>query len=95
MLANISPAALGCIEVFAKNLGLAFQITDDILDVVGTPEDLGKDVDGLTFVKLAGVEGAKKLSDELVETSLSYISNLGPSAAPLRELATLVRDRTR
>ena len=99
MLANISPAALGRIEVFAKNLGLAFQITDDILDVVGTPEDLGKDVgkdvDRLTFVKLAGVEGAKKLSDELVETSLSSISNLGPSAAPLRELATLVRDRTR
>jgi len=99
MLANISPGALGRIEVFAKNLGLAFQITDDILDVVGTPEDLGKDVgkdvDRLTFVKLAGVEGAKKLSDDLVETSLSSISNLGPSAAPLRELATLVRDRTR
>jgi geranylgeranyl diphosphate synthase type II len=99
MLANISPAALGRIEVFAKNLGLAFQITDDILDVTGNPEhlgkDAGKDTDRLTFVKLAGIEGAKKLSDELVETSLSSISNLGPSAAPLRELATLVRDRTR
>ena len=35
MLANTSPAALGRIEVFAKNLGLAFQITDDILDVIG------------------------------------------------------------
>ena len=35
MLANISPAALSRIEVFAKNLGLAFQITDDVLDVVG------------------------------------------------------------
>ena len=84
MLANMSPAALGRIEVFAKNLGLAFQITDDILDVVGNPEQLGKDVgkdaDRLTFVKLAGVDGAKKLSDELVETSLSSISNLGPAA---------------
>src|SRR5229473_2276883 len=99
MLANISAAALGRIEVFAKNLGLAFQITDDILDVVGDPEqlgkDVGKDVDRLTFVKLAGVEGAKKLSDELVETSLSSIANLGPGAAPLRELATIVRDRAR
>jgi len=58
MLANMSPAALGRIEVFAKNLGLAFQITDDILDAVGTPEQLGKDVGKdelrLTFVKLAG-----------------------------------------
>ena len=99
MLANMSPAALGRIEVFAKNLGLAFQITDDILDVIGTPEHLGKDVgkdaDRLTFVKLAGVEGAKKLSDELAETSLASISNLGPAAAPLRDFAILVRDRTR
>ena len=37
--------------------------------------------DRLTFVKLAGVDGAKKLSDELVDTSLSSISNLGPAAA--------------
>jgi geranylgeranyl pyrophosphate synthase len=99
MLANISPAALGRIEIFAKNLGLAFQITDDILDVIGTPEHLGKDVgkdaDRLTFVKGAGVEGAKKLSDELAETSLASIANLGPNAAPLRDLAILVRDRTR
>ena len=99
MLANISPAALQRVEVFAKNLGLAFQITDDILDVVGTPEQLGKDVgkdaQRLTFVKLAGVEGAKKLSDELVQTSLDAIGNLGPAAAPLRDLAMLVRDRVR
>ncbi|HUJ12483.1 MAG TPA: polyprenyl synthetase family protein [Thermoanaerobaculia bacterium] len=99
MLANMSAAALGRIEVFAKNLGLAFQITDDVLDVVGNPEQLGKDVgkdeQRLTFVKLAGVEGAKKLSEELVETSLSAIANLGPAAAPLRDLAVMVRDRAR
>ncbi len=99
MLANISAAALSRIEVFAKNLGLAFQITDDILDVVGDPEQLGKDVrkdeQRLTFVKLAGVDGAKKLSEELVETSLAAIANLGAAATPLRELAVMVRDRVR
>jgi geranylgeranyl diphosphate synthase type II len=99
MLANMSAAALGRIEVFAKNLGLAFQITDDILDVVGNPDQLGKDVgkdeQKLTFVKLAGVDGAKKLSVELVETSLESIANLGPGAAPLRDLAVMVRDRVR
>jgi geranylgeranyl diphosphate synthase, type II len=99
MLANMSAAALGRIEVFAKNLGLAFQITDDILDVVGNPEQIGKDVhkdeQKLTFVKLAGVEGAKKLSEELVETSLSAVANLGAAATPLRELAVMVRDRVR
>jgi len=99
MLANISPAALQRIEVFAKNLGLAFQITDDVLDVIADASVLGKDVrkdaDRLTFVKLAGVEGATKLSGELVDTSLASIANLGSSAKPLRDLAVEVRDRMR
>ena len=99
MLANIHPAPLQRIEVFAKNLGLAFQITDDVLDVTSNPEVLGKDVgkDGqrLTFVKLAGVEGARKLSEELVETSLASIAPLGAPANPLRDLAVMVRDRVR
>ena len=99
MLANIDPATLRRVEIFAKNLGLAFQITDDVLDVTAAPEvlgkDVGKDAQRLTFVKLAGVEGARKLSEELVETSLAAIATLGASAKPLRELAVLVRDRVR
>jgi geranylgeranyl diphosphate synthase type II len=99
MLANVHPAPLQRIEVFAKNLGLAFQITDDILDVTSAAEVLGKDVgkdeQRLTFVKLAGVDGARKLSEELVETSLSAIEPLGSAARPLRDLAILVRDRVR
>jgi geranylgeranyl pyrophosphate synthase len=97
MLANIHPAPLQRIEIFAKNLGLAFQITDDVLDVTSNPETLGKDVgkdeQRLTFVKLAGVEGARNLSQELVETSLAAIEPLGAAAKPLRELALMVRDR--
>jgi geranylgeranyl diphosphate synthase type II len=97
MLANVHPATLQRIEVYAKNLGLAFQITDDVLDVTSNVEQLGKDVgkdEGkLTFVKLAGVEGARKLSAELVETSLAAIEELPAAAKPLRELAVMVRDR--
>ena len=99
MLANIHSAPLQRIEVFAKNLGLAFQITDDVLDVTSNPEVLGKDVgkdeQRLTFVKLAGVDGARKLSEELVETSLAAIEPLGTAAGPLRGLAIMVRDRVR
>lgn len=99
MLANVHPAPLQRVEVFAKNLGLAFQITDDVLDVTSNVETLGKDVgkdeQRLTFVKLAGVDGARKLSEELVETSLTAIEPLGSAAKPLRELAVLVRDRVR
>jgi geranylgeranyl diphosphate synthase type II len=94
MLANVHPAPLQRIEVFAKNLGLAFQITDDVLDVTSNPEVLGKDVgkdeQRLTFVKLAGVDG-----EELVETSLASIEPLGTAAQPLRALAEAVRHRTR
>jgi geranylgeranyl diphosphate synthase, type II len=99
MLANIHTAPLQRIEIFAKNLGLAFQITDDVLDATSQPEvlgkDVGKDAQRLTFVKLAGVDGARALSQELVETSLTAIEALGNAAAPLRELAVLVRDRVR
>ena len=97
LLANADATLLRRFEVFAKNLGLAFQITDDVLDVTADSarlgKDVGKDVDRLTFVKLAGVEGARKLSAELVETSLAALAPLGPAAKPLRDLAILVRDR--
>jgi geranylgeranyl diphosphate synthase type II len=99
MLANIHAAPLQRIEVFAKNLGLAFQITDDVLDVTSDSSSLGKDVgkdeQRLTFVKLAGVDGAKKLSEELVDTSLTAIEPLGATAKPLRDLAEFVRVRVR
>jgi geranylgeranyl diphosphate synthase type II len=99
MLANAHPAPLQRIEVFARNLGLAFQITDDVLDVTADAAELGKDVgkdaQRLTFVKLAGVEGARKLSDELVDTSLAAIEPLGRGAQPLRDLAHVVRARVK
>ena len=53
------------------------------------------DTDRLTFVKLAGVDGARKISDELVDTSLAAIATLGRDAQPLRDLATYVRGRVR
>jgi geranylgeranyl diphosphate synthase type II len=97
MLANAGAATLHRIEIYAKNLGLAFQITDDVLDVTADAKQLGKDVgkdeDKLTFVKLAGVDGARKLTAELVETSLTALAPLRKAADPLRQLALIVRDR--
>jgi geranylgeranyl diphosphate synthase type II len=98
MLAGANDALLRSVEAYAKNLGLAFQITDDILDVTSSVEVLGKDVgkdEGkLTFVRLAGIEGARQLNRELIETSIRAIQPLGSAAAPLRALATMLRDRT-
>jgi geranylgeranyl diphosphate synthase type II len=99
MLANAGAATLRRIEVYAKNLGLAFQITDDVLDVTADARQLGKDAgkdeQKLTFVKLAGVEGARKLTSELVETSLEALTPMRAAADPLRALAIMVRDRVR
>lgn len=99
MLANGDPSMVRRIEVYARNLGLAFQITDDVLDVTADAAQLGKDVgkdEGkLTFVRLAGVAGAKQLAGELVDTSLASIASMRATADPLRELAVIVRDRVR
>lgn len=98
MLAGSSDAMLGSVEAYAKNLGLAFQITDDILDATSSAADLGKDVgkdEGkLTFVRLAGIDGARQLNRELIETSIRAIRPLGTAADPLVDLATMLRDRT-
>ena len=90
---------LDALRVFAKNLGLAFQITDDLLDDSGSPETTGKDVgldrDKSTFVDLCGVDGSHKLVDELIETACRSIDILGRRARWLHELAEFVRRRDR
>lgn len=97
MLANGSEATLRSVEAYAKNLGLAYQIIDDILDATSTAEVLGKDVgkdEGkLTFVRLAGLDGARQLAEELVDTSVRAISALGGKSDRLRGIALWIRDR--
>jgi geranylgeranyl diphosphate synthase type II len=99
MAADARRRELELVTRYAKNLGLAFQITDDLLDVVGTPEetgkDTGKDATKVTFVKLLGVEGARALAAELLEFAVASLDPLGARAAPLRTLALVVRDRKR
>jgi geranylgeranyl diphosphate synthase type II len=90
---------LEAVTRYAKNLGLAFQITDDLLDVVGDPEEIGKDVakdtGKVTFVGLLGVDGARALAEELLEFSVASLEPLGSRASTLRALAVMVRDRRR
>ena len=97
MLANASEGAVRSLEAYAKNLGLAFQITDDILDETGTIEalgkDVGKDAGKLTFVRLAGLEGAAQLNGELIEAALEAIRPMGRKGEALQQLALMVRDR--
>lgn len=99
MLANASSSTVDSIRNYAKNLGLAFQIVDDVLDATADAADLGKDVgkdeQKLTFVKLAGVDGSRSLVNELVETSVASLTPLGRRGRKLEALARWVGQRAR
>lgn len=90
---------LSAVTRYAKNLGLAFQIADDLLDVTATVEETGKDSqqDGhrFTFVKLLGVEGAEVLLGELLDFAVESVAPFGKRANALRALAEVVRRRGR
>jgi geranylgeranyl diphosphate synthase type II len=87
------------LRLYAKNLGLAFQITDDLLDYSGSPARTGKDAgldrDKTTFVTLCGIDGARRLVDELIDAALVALTPFGRRAAHLRAFAELVRTRDR
>lgn len=76
---------------FAKNLGLAYQIVDDLLDATATPEAIGKPVlsdHRGNFVDLAGVEGARRLALELSDCAVGHLAILGGRAALLSGFAS-------
>ncbi|HEX7182797.1 MAG TPA: polyprenyl synthetase family protein [Thermoanaerobaculia bacterium] len=99
MAADARRKDLEAVSRFAKNLGLAFQISDDLLDVLGTPEETGKDIakdtGKVTFVKLLGVPGAQALAAELLGFAVASLDPLGRKADPLRELVRFVSQRSR
>ncbi len=90
---------LRALHGYAKNLGLAFQITDDLLDYSGSPETTGKDAgmdrDKTTFVDLCGIDGARRLVDELIDTAVAALAPFGRRRERLVALAELVRVRDR
>jgi len=85
------------LAAFAKNLGLAFQIIDDLLDVEGNPEDTGKavrsDARKTTFVSFSGVAGARQLALELCQTADRALTPFGTRADRLRALSAFVAGR--
>lgn len=84
---------------YARNLGLAFQVKDDLLDVAASPEQTGKPLGRdaalgrTTFVSVFGMEGAQALCDELIAAAREAIAPLGAAVALLQEFADHVRSR--
>jgi len=98
LLAGLSEAKREPVRTYAKNLGLAFQILDDLADLQGSSARTGKDVRQdarkATFVSFSGAVGARKLAGELIEVAIDALSPLGRRAELLRELArSLLQER--
>jgi geranylgeranyl diphosphate synthase, type II len=78
---------------YGENIGLVFQIIDDILDIEGTPEEIGKPAGSdkrkkkMTYPVLYGINGAKQKANELISGAIDAISIFPNSADPLREIA--------
>ena len=98
ILAGASTEAVGSLSAYAKNLGLAFQIIDDLLDVEGDPAATGKaireDAKKTTFVSFSGVAGARQLALELCATADGALEPFGRRADRLRELSQFVAARS-
>lgn len=89
------------LRAYANNLGLAFQITDDLLDAEGTREETGKSVrkdakaGKATLVSCLGIEQARAHAKMLAMQSMEHLSAFGEQAGMLRELAEYVVSRTK
>ena len=97
LTAGAAAEPIAALSAYAKNLGLAFQIVDDLLDVAGDPLQTGKavraDARKTTFVSFSGIDGARQLAAELCETADRALAPFGPKADRLRELSAFVAGR--
>ncbi|MCX8070387.1 MAG: polyprenyl synthetase family protein [Thermodesulfovibrionales bacterium] len=84
---------------YGVNIGLAFQIVDDIIDITESTETLGKTKGAdekkkkMTYPALYGLEEAKKKADNLIETAIKTLESFDEKAEPLRQIALYLKDR--
>ena len=101
ILGHVSPEGRTHLRGYARDIGLAFQIADDILDVEGDPELAGKKLhkDAKagkgTFVSLMGLDRAKQQAAVLVDQAVGQLSIYGQEADLLRAIANYITERDR
>ncbi len=99
VLGGASPADLERLEGYARAIGLAFQVVDDVLDATEDKEQLGKTAGKdaaakkATYVSVHGLERARELAQGLLAEALASIAPLGARAASLAFLARLIVER--
>lgn len=97
--AGANQQQLSALNTYGTHIGLAFQVVDDILDVEGDTKTLGKtrgkdgEANKPTYVKLLGLDGAKKEAGRLLGEALRALEGFGESADLLRDLARYIVGR--
>ncbi len=100
LLGGVDEAAYDALTRYAEAAGLAFQVADDILDIVGDQELLGKDVGSdeargkATYPALLGLTGARQRARDLRDLALESLAEFGEAAEPLRQIAHYIVDRS-
>lgn len=98
-LGSSDEGTLRILTRYGERIGLAFQITDDLLNVKGNAAILGKRTGSdlakgkATYPLLLGVEESRRRAKELMETAIEALSPFGPEADPLREIARFIIGR--
>ncbi|ANW99485.1 farnesyl-diphosphate synthase [Thermoclostridium stercorarium subsp. thermolacticum DSM 2910] len=96
---GLSEDKIKALTEYAENIGIAFQIRDDILDVEGTIEELGKPVGSdernrkTTYVSLYGLDGAKEMLREVTRKAVESLDVFGERAWFLKEIAYYIAER--
>ena len=99
ILAGASEKELAALTQYAEAFGLAFQITDDILDVTGSEAEIGKPIgsdrrnEKSTYVTLTSLARAQELADEAIESALSAVEIFGEKASFLQDLVRFLSHR--
>lgn len=99
ILGSASPAARAALHAYAHDLGLAFQITDDLLDETGNEAETGKavgkdrDAGKATFVSILGVDGAQRQAGLLAQQAVEHLDLFGKKADLLGQVARYVVER--
>jgi geranylgeranyl diphosphate synthase type II len=100
IIGRATPPQRHALRRYGEAAGLAFQVADDILDIVADQSLLGKDVGSdqargkATYPALLGLDGARERARELRDMALAALKSFGPEAQPLREIATYIVDRS-
>jgi geranylgeranyl pyrophosphate synthase len=100
MAAEADSDALAGLTAFGEDIGLAFQIADDVLDATGTSEELGKPVgrdaelNKSTYVVLCGIDGARREAERLARSAVSHLERADIPSAALGALAGYIVSRT-